>query len=74
MGQMLNETERAKGAATKGVGKRGTKGEPRCEKEPTLSDLGLSKKESFPGRCAPSGARRFSLPAGGRETLRGPTF
>lgn len=46
MGELLKETERAKGAAVPGVGKRGAQGEPRCEDEPTLAVLGLSKKES----------------------------
>lgn len=43
-GELLRGMEKAKGAAREGVGKRGSSGVPRSEQ--TLSDLGISKKQS----------------------------
>lgn len=43
-GSELAAAPMAKGAAVKGVGKRGSKGEPRCESTP--KEMGVAKKRS----------------------------
>jgi len=71
MGEMLLATERAKGATVKGVGKRGHRGVPRCKIPPTLSDLGISKRESAEAQqLAELPKARFDEIAAGKITLR----
>jgi len=54
LGEMLMQTERAKGGQPY-QGPTGNKGEP---VDPTLADLGLSKRESAEAQILPDGAEK----------------
>jgi hypothetical protein len=56
----------AKGAAVDGVGKRGSKADPRCDDAPTLSSAGIDKHLADSARPPGAAASRRAKGAGGK--------